>query len=528
MRRHAPIVFILAIAALARYWAIDFCLPSTLCRPDEEAVVAVATSFFNRHYNPHFFDWPSLFMYEVALGMVPLFKIGRWIGWYRSEAHYLQMMVLDPTAVYLTARVLSAAAGTASVWVLYRIARRLYGETTALVAALFLALAFLHVRDSHFGVTDITATFLVLVSFLFVIRYWLLGSGREWLAAAFTAGLATSTKYNAALIALPLLWVVITRRDARPLATRIGQAALVPAVMFLAFFMTSPFAVISYPELMKSLGEISSHLSQGHGVNLGRGWIVHLSSSLRYGLGIPLLAAGIIGLLLGILGKPSTFAQCASADKKGLRPRDGVMVAIFPITYYLVIGSGYTTFARYILPVVPFLALGAALIVSQVKRPALMWAIALIIIAPSAWSVFQFDRLLARTDSRVLAENWVMEHYPNGALIGEIGRGSTKLHFVPPQPGVPSPYKSLAVDEDPGEPDILVVPISLFDPTAQVSAPAMLLKQRYLPAHTVRAQDLAATGVVFDWQDEFYLPLTGFAAIERPGPNYEIYVRPDP
>jgi hypothetical protein len=521
VRRHAPIVIILALAALARYWAIDFCLPSLQCRPDEDAVAAVSTHFFTRDLSPTFFDWPHLFMYEVTLGLVPLFKIGRWIGWYRSETHFLQMMVLDPSPVYLTARVLSAAAGTASVWILYRAARRLYGETAALIAALFLALAFLHVRDSHFGVTDITATFFVLTSFLFVIRYSqgghpFLGRQSDLIAAAFFAGLATSTKYNAAIAAVPLLWVVLTR-DGAPIATRIGRAALVPAVMFLAFFMTSPFAVIEYQQLMKSFGEISSHLSEGHSVNLGRGWIVHLTSTLRYGLGLPMLIIGVAGLFFAIA--------------KGWR--EGVMVAIFPITYYLVIGSGYTTFARYILPVVPFVCLGAALVVYELARrwkPKAVWALALIVIAPSAWSVFQFDRLLARTDSRVLAENWIIEHYPSGALIGEVGRGSTKLHFVPPQPGVPSPYKSLAVDEDPGEPDILVVPISLFDPTAQLSAPAALLKARYIrrytiTAHTIRAHDEPA-GVVYDWQDEFYLPLTGFAAIERPGPDFEIYVRP--
>ena len=80
MRRHAPIVLILAIAALARYWVIDFCLPSLQCRPDEEAVAAVSTAIFNRDFSPTFFDWPHLFMYEVALGMVPLFKVGRWLG----------------------------------------------------------------------------------------------------------------------------------------------------------------------------------------------------------------------------------------------------------------------------------------------------------------------------------------------------------------------------------------------------------------------------------------------------------------
>jgi Dolichyl-phosphate-mannose-protein mannosyltransferase len=347
VRRHAPIVGILAVAALARYWAIDFCLPSLACRPDEDAVAAVSTHFFTRDFSPTFFDWPLLFMYEVTLALVPLFKIGRWIGWYRSEAHFLQMMVLDPTPVYLTARILSAAAGTASVWVLHCIARRLYGETAALITALFLALAFLHVRDSHFGVTDITATFFVLVASLFVIRYSQLGAGRELCTAAFFAGLAASTKYNAAIIAVPLLWVVMTRRDGPPLTTRLGQAALIPVVMFLAFFMTSPFAVIEYRQMMRSLGEISSHLAVAHSVNMGRGWSVHLTSTLRYGLGLPLLIAGVLGLFVGIA--------------KGWR--DGVMLAIFPITYYLVIGSGYTTFARYILPVVPFLCLGAGAIV---------------------------------------------------------------------------------------------------------------------------------------------------------------------
>ena len=30
---------------------------------------------------------------------------------------------------------------------------------------------------------------------------------------------------------------------------------------------------------------------------------------------------------------------------------------------------------------------------------------------------------------------------------------------------------------------------------------------------------------IYDWQDDFYLPLTGFKGIERPGPNLKIYIR---
>ena len=30
---------------------------------------------------------------------------------------------------------------------------------------------------------------------------------------------------------------------------------------------------------------------------------------------------------------------------------------------------------------------------------------------------------------------------------------------------------------------------------------------------------------IYDWQDDFFLPLTGFKRIERPGPNVTIYMR---
>ena len=71
MRRDALLGLILALAALARVWAISFCLPSPYCRPDEEAVAAVSLSIFGRNLNPHFFDWPTLFMYAVAVCLIP-------------------------------------------------------------------------------------------------------------------------------------------------------------------------------------------------------------------------------------------------------------------------------------------------------------------------------------------------------------------------------------------------------------------------------------------------------------------------
>src|SRR5207245_2101204 len=49
-------------------------------------------------------------------------------------------------------------------------ARELFSRRVALVAAGFLAVAFLHVRDSHFGVTDVPVTFLTVCAFWAGVR----------------------------------------------------------------------------------------------------------------------------------------------------------------------------------------------------------------------------------------------------------------------------------------------------------------------------------------------------------------------
>ena len=527
MRKRAPLLAILGIAAVVRYWALAFCLPGQLCRPDEEAVVAVAIGIFGRNFNPGFFDWPTLFMYATAATLVPFFKLGVFLGWFRGEPHFARTLMTDASPVFLAARMLSATAGVVSVWVLFRVGRHLFGERTAIVAAWFLALAFLHVRDSHFGVTDVPATTLVLVSFLFSLRFWQSYRWRDLIAGAVAAGLATSTKYNAALVALPGVWAVFRPQSApTTFAGQLGRATAFAAIMVLAFGLTSPYCFIEFERWMSALRAISAHLLDGHGVVVGRGWVVHLTSSLRYGLGLPLLVAGLAGLLLVAWKQPAK----------------GIVVALFPMACWALHGSGYTVFARYMMPAVPFLCLTAAYAVTEAGRAAAAmagrpnwlhaasWALAMLVVAPSAWSVVQFNRLLAREDSRVVAAEWVRASFPDGASIAEVGRRSTNLFFLPEGPTTPSRYKTTRFAEDSAEtfePDILVVPDSPLGSGTLIHARATALAASYTPLLAIVAYDPAAGGRVYDWQDEFYLPLTGFTGVSRPGPNLTLYVRPD-
>ncbi len=64
-------------------------------------------------------------------------------------------------------------------------------------------------RDSHFGVTDVTATCFALAGLLYVIRFDRSHSTRDLVVAAIWSGLAMSTKYGAAMVAVPALAIAL-------------------------------------------------------------------------------------------------------------------------------------------------------------------------------------------------------------------------------------------------------------------------------------------------------------------------------
>ena len=345
---------ILPVAAVARLWGIWFCLPHPHCRPDEDAISAIAGGLRWGDLNPHVFNYPALFMVAVATVLVTLRGVERLL--HKVMPFHFRSLLDDASGTtinYMVARLLSAAAGIASVWVIFRIALRLFDRTTALAAAALLALAYLHVRDSHYGVTDVPMTFMVLIAFLYVVRLSESGARRDLAIAGLTAGLATSTKYNAAMVALPGLFAIFgCLPGTKSMRARFSDAAIFVVLMVAAFVCTSPYSLLDFQNFMADVTADAQHLSEGHGVDLGRGWVFHATTTLRYGVGAPILGAGVTGMLLLILRSP----------------RRGLLVALFPVSYYALLGSGYTVFTRHMVPVVPFLCLTAAYFIAESAR----------------------------------------------------------------------------------------------------------------------------------------------------------------
>jgi len=189
--------------------------------------------------------------------------------------------------------------------------------------------------------------------------------------------------------------------------------------------------------------------------------------------------------------------------------------------------------------VVPFLCIFAGYFVASAARaiapamrlrPALVAAaLGLAVAAPPAISVVQFDRLLTREDSRIVAGRWLAENVPAGASMFISGNryGHPAMDFVRyRQFGYDYRGNKFTADRRPtGElPQWLVIQRAEI-PYAHVPQPVEdLIARDYQLAHVVRAYSPEARNF-YDIQDGFYLPFGSFKDVERPGPNFLIYRR---
>jgi 4-amino-4-deoxy-L-arabinose transferase-like glycosyltransferase len=469
-----------------------------MARPDEEAITSTAAQIVLHGSDPKFFDYPTAFMYLVA------FVERSWPG---------GAPVFDDTAPTMIARTISATLGTLSVPLLYFATRAKFSVSAGLMAAALLAAAFLHVRDSHFGVTDVPMTFMVLLAFTVIVSRPL-DRAHWWniAIAALLCGLAASTKYNALVVVAPLIVVLAQSRNAL-------WIYLLAGVLVVAGFLAgTPYAVLTPTRFLAGLGGLQSHLASGHGTDEGFGWAHHLTFSLRYGLGLIFLVTALAGALW------LTWTDW----------RRALVVLSFPVLYYAGMGSGRTVFMRHMTPMMPFMAMLAALAIAavaeeagrRVRAPALTGALAfglaIVVGWDSAARAIGLDRLLARRDSRAVAADVVRDRYfPRGASIFQ---NATIYGRVKPWPeGL---YPELPLDRSPR---LAIIHTSRL--VAYSSEPAgmrEILQAHYRLLRRIDVENRSSTATpIFDQQDAFFAPVAGFDRFDRPGPTIEIYERVD-
>ncbi|TAK18839.1 MAG: phospholipid carrier-dependent glycosyltransferase [Acidobacteria bacterium] len=510
-RKPAAIAAVLLVALGVRVWGLGFGLPFANARPDETAVAGPAAGMLTGDFRPPNFNKPTLFVYAVSAAYAAYFVVTSPFSGVATVRDFVESRRSSIAPFLYISRALSALFGVLTAWWLYGLARRVTGnETVALVAAGFQTVAFLPARDSHFGVTDVPMAALVVLAVREIVAWRVSGGWRRAAIAGAIGGLAMSVKYNGLGVVVPfavagvLTWreSLLSQPAARP---PLVDASLFALALAATFVGGSPFVLIEWPRFLHDITAQEATLNVGHGVALARGWWQHAAVTLPASLGWPLFVAGLIGAIAFLLAE---FRKAA-------------VVLAFPIAYYVVAGYGHTVFARYMLPVMPFLCLAAAWAVVSAARvfgerraQPVALAAAVLIAAPSGARIIQTDYLLGQTDNRVIVAGAVagLVHpgeslYQSGASYGHVQLPHTIEHIV-------DRYEDL--------PDWILVqrsPLTLYSAVPDGLRDTISARYRLVESFPV-ADDQPR---LYDQQDAFFLPLNNLGGVTRPGPAFELY-----
>ena len=387
---------ILALALGLRLWGLS---PVRGFHYDERLYAAKAERMLETG-NPHprYFKNPSLLTYVIAGELLAARALGP-LG-VRPTAD-------APRPAFRLARLTGALLGTAGVALAFATGAALFGRRVGLLAAAFLAVSFLHVRDSHYGVNDVPSAALLALSAYFDARLLRHPRPRWYLLAGLAGGLATSTKYTAGFFFAPLLaahWLARREPGRRPQdRAALAALALAGACGLGGYLLGTPYTLLDF-ELF------SRDFREQHGLGAAPSWGQPEGA-------VPLLYLGT--LLQGFGALPLGLALVGLAVGWRRRPAEAVLLAAFPAAYLLFMLPKAVFYPRLAIPLLPFCAVlagyGAAELAGRLPprwRGAGLAALLVAALAqPLANSVLH-DRIMARTDTRVLAGEWVRANLP--------------------------------------------------------------------------------------------------------------------
>ncbi len=409
---------ILCIAALSRVWGVWFGYPD-IVHPDEHHIVGRALLMLQApayDLNPHFFEYPSLYLYltaalyfVVGLFMLLCGVIGSLAELYPYAQEHLFLF-------HVLGRLLTAGFGVATIYFTFLSARALWGQTVALLAAWFLTVSYLHFTDSHFIATDVPSAFFVVYTFYVALTAAQTQRAQKNYLAAFLSGLAASVKYPNGLVLLTVYGAAL----AICRSTGVGWFKIFFPKLFLklsllaglGFVTGTPYAVLDAKAFATGLISQLLHSRLGHlGVEESGffGYFTELTPA--GGIGMWLILAALGGLLVSLW-----------------RPQMRTWLLLsFPFFFYLLLGRSALKVDRYLMPAIPFFCIYAAIFIAQFAtlvraRSAQRGVLAACTVALSALPVFYMVKwcgIVTQPDTRREAAQWIENNLAPETVIAQ-------------------------------------------------------------------------------------------------------------
>lgn len=429
---------ILLLAAVLRVWGVLHDLPFSYYG-DELHFMRRAMAVGTGDLNPHWFHKPAFLMYLLAFCYGVYFALGALTGRFGSTAEFGASFLFEPGPFLLIGRLLVAAAGVATAWVVYRIGRKVFANPWAGVAAAAVAAVLLPMVNSSRTIkSDVPCGLLMALSVWAFLGTRLVTGGsprlRPLAIASLLAGVAMGTHYYGVVLVPAYLALEALRGFSRDVSWGrvLGRCALIVALFLAGFFVASPFNFLdptwgrdTWRSAQKSLGlskGSATHYDPDSGREFkpgARTWggaagafFQLVASSSTLGIALALLVA---------LGLAATFVRRETRWY-------GLLVLIPCLFFFLaaITIAAYHAQPRHLNALYPLLATlawpGARAVLSPLRWPeprARTAALLLVAAAcvPTLIQTVQKNLQINRPDSRLVAWRWALEHLPRDARI---------------------------------------------------------------------------------------------------------------
>ena len=406
---------ITAVGAALRFYGLDWGAPYYHFHIDEHFVFSAADMLRRDAHEAAMSS--KFFMY----GPLPAYMLNGVRAIY--ETLYAPLVLSNPRdeiTYMVMGRAISATMGTLTIPVMYAIGTRVAGRRAGLLAAACLAVAVMHLRESHFFSVDSSMTFFVALTWWAVLAMADTGSLGARTGAGLAYGAALASKYSGAFMGLPMglaHLVAPTRpKTLRPLSawTRWGLQGLLPLVVAAVTVAIVDNVALRYFDKFKDdvntwvvepLTGKTQFLWTANFYDLQTPHLYWFTNLLWWGLGPALEIWALLGVVWLLTKRSKATFLCA----------------VVPITYYLSASNSIAPFFRYAIPLVPGLAVAAGVLSADAMRTRALRSVAIVLTAlvlgSSALYAVAYLNVYRQEDARVEAARYIKNTIPAGAPV---------------------------------------------------------------------------------------------------------------
>jgi len=413
------------LAIALRLDGIDWGLPNAdhplySYHPDEVLHLTAARALAEGVMMPKHFQYGGTFHYTI-LNAIFFFAglFGDALGQVNRIAETL-----------LLGRYFLVAIAGLTIFLVYAVGNHLFSRTTGAVAAMLLAVMPSHIASAQHLRPDELSAFLALLIVYTSVRILRAAEplgARPLVYAGLAVGVASALRLPLAVFGLvPIVAYVL--RDGGTWPRRIVSAATLRACVIVGlcaaagYVVASPHSLINPRMLLAGLHVTWRYETSAFpdAVDMGPGLYQYGWLMLRQALGTPLYALALAGVAVAVWR----------------RTREQRLLLAGLIPYFVMATFATWVVVRYLLPLLPLLALlSAKLVVDALDQAGKQrWIVAALVASTLAWTVagdLAFLRLESQRNVQDVAKDWIAAEIPAGSSIGTFRQYREDVYFNP-------------------------------------------------------------------------------------------------